>query len=145
MDNSVGDNGVPPDPGIQGGIRRPFEQALRLLQSGPQTDADTQQPVPGWLSPAGKDLVEVHFAHTRPAGQGGFGDGLGLVQGVQQISNAAVHKLGPIFPSIGVQIGLLSHLPLQIAGGLVLHPFPPFDFRFQIVYTEFNALLSAKQ
>ena len=128
VDDTVGDDGLPLAPGIEGGIPRLFEQPLDLVQRCLQPQADAQQPVPGGLAPPGKHLVEIHLADARLPGHLRLGQLFPIEQSRQQAEHTAVGEFFLIVTDVSVQIGLFHQFLLQIAGRFGFHCSRPFTF-----------------
>ena len=121
MDQPVADDGIPLRAGIELGVGRLGQQALRLLQGGPHADADTQQAVPGGLTPAREDLVEIDLADAGAAGQFCLGKALLHMETGQEGRYALLGKEGGVFMEIGVKVRLAHQLLGEIVGGSAVH------------------------
>ena len=126
--DSVRDNGVPLQPRIEDCAGGLTQKGLRLVQRRLQTDAQTQQPIPGGVPAAGKHLVEIDLTRVGPTRQRRLGQRAPGVQLIQQRGDGTAGEGVLIFRQILVQIGLAEHTLAEIIGGFELQGTAPLYF-----------------
>ena len=73
VDEAVYDDGVAPYPRIERRKPREAQKLLRLVQRGPEAEAQADEARARGVPPPGENLVDVYLAHAGLLGEGGFG------------------------------------------------------------------------
>jgi len=118
---AVNQNSIPPVVQIELCKTAAPQKNLCFFQRESQTKTQTDDPAAGGIAASGKDLVQVHFAHTGILCENRFLDSFLCHDLFQKLHNAFQPKLCLIFFQKIVQIGSLFHFSAQIVGA----------FRFQ--------------